>query len=68
MLLRLAFIESKRRTALLESGRLRRVLVFKSRLPRMHRLGWTGPMSTSSQCFAWFIWTAQCGPTELKRI
>jgi hypothetical protein len=40
MLLRLAFLESERRTAIRESGWLARVHVFKKRLPMMHRAGW----------------------------
>lgn len=39
MLLRLAFLESERRSAILESGWLRRVYVFRKRLPMMHRAG-----------------------------
>jgi hypothetical protein len=69
MLLRLAFLESERRSAILESGWLRRVHVFRNRLPRMHRAGWTGPRSTSSQAFAWFVFDrSNPGLTELRRI
>jgi hypothetical protein len=35
---------------------LARVHVFTRRLPRMHRHGWTGPRSTSAQCFCWYVW------------
>jgi hypothetical protein len=69
MLLRLAFLESERRTALLESGWLRRVYVFRKRLPRMHREGWTGPRASSAVAFAWFCWDRNNpGATELLRI
>jgi hypothetical protein len=40
MLLRLGFLESERRTEILESRALARVHVFRNRLPRMHRAGW----------------------------
>ena len=56
MLLRLAFLESERRSPILDSGNLARVHVFKNRLPMMHRSGWTGPRATSSIPFAWFCW------------
>jgi hypothetical protein len=69
MLLRLAFLESKRRSAILESGWLRRVHVFRNRLPMMHRAGWNGPRASSAMAFAWFCWDRMnSGPTELRRI
>src|SRR5207249_4847064 len=37
MLLRLTFIESERRSAILDNGLLARIHVFKNRLPMMHR-------------------------------
>jgi hypothetical protein len=69
LLLRLAFIESVRRTALLEHSGLRAVHVFRRRLPRMHRDGWRGPRASSSMCFAWFCWRrGYRGPVILDRI
>jgi hypothetical protein len=69
MLLRLAFLESERRSAILDSGWLARVLVFRNRLPQMHRAGWTGNYSNSGMAFAWFVWDkSHTGPTELHRI
>jgi hypothetical protein len=69
MLLRLAFLESERRSRILDSGTLARVHVFKRRLPMMHRDGWTGPRATSAIPFAWFIWDrAHQGPPVLHRI
>jgi hypothetical protein len=69
LLLRLAFLESVGRTALLEDSGLRRVLVFRRRLPRMHREGWDGPKASSSMAFAWFCWRrGYRGPTTLTRI
>jgi len=69
MLLRLAFLESERRRDILDNGSLARVLVFRNRLPMMHRDGWTGPKASSSTAFAWFIWERDhTGPTELHRV
>lgn len=69
MLLRLPFLESARRTAIIEGGRLARVHIFRQRLPRMHRGGWRGHEASSSMCFCWFVWDrAHQGPTELRRI
>jgi len=69
MLLRLAFIESERRSNILDRGQLARVLVFARRLPMMHRANWTGPRASSAIPFAWFIWDrAHNGPANLSRI
>ncbi|MDE2020698.1 MAG: class I SAM-dependent methyltransferase [Patescibacteria group bacterium] len=72
MLLRLAFIESERRRAILDCGRLARVHVFRNRLPMMHRAG-RGTMvaktNSSAMAFAWFVWDHEHrGPTEMHRI
>jgi hypothetical protein len=56
MLARLAFLESERRTRILEGGTLARVHVFRRRLPMMHRLGWDGPRATSATAYAWYVW------------
>ena len=69
MLLRLAFLESERRSGILDKGRLKRVYVFRERLPMMHRAGWNGPRASSALAFAWFCWDREHrGPTELHRI
>ena len=70
MLLRLAFIESQRRSPILDTGHLARVHVFRKRLPMMHRANWFGPeIHNSGMAFAWFVWDrAHKGPTELHRI
>lgn len=70
LLLRLAFLESKRRTTILESGQFARVLVFRKRLPMMHRDGWAGPkISSSSVAYAWFEWSqTHHGPATIERI
>ena len=69
MLLRLAFLESERRSHILDGGQLARVHVFRNRLPMMHREGWEGPKSGNSMCFAWFVWDRDHdGPASLNRI
>lgn len=77
MLLRLNFLEAgnertvsgRARLMCLDGGRLARVLVFRSRLPMMHRDGWSGKKATSSVPFAWFCWHAgHTGPTTVERI
>src|SRR5262249_19394210 len=56
LLLRLAFLESIRRSDILERRGLARVHVFRKRLPMMHRNGWSGPRTSSAIPFAWFCW------------
>jgi hypothetical protein len=69
MLLRLAFLESERRSEILDGGYLARVHVFKRRLPMMHREGWTGNKAGNSMAFAWMVWDrSHTGPAELHRV
>jgi hypothetical protein len=69
MLLRLAFLESEGRSSILDGGFLARVYPFRDRLPMMHRDGWTGPKSTNTIAFAWFVWERDWNrPTEMRRI
>jgi hypothetical protein len=69
MLMRLAFLESERRSGILDSGQLARVHVFRDRLPMMHRDGWAGPKASSAVAFAWFVWDRNHrGPTVTNRI
>jgi hypothetical protein len=69
MLLRLAFLESERRSHILERCGLARVRVFRNRLPMMHRGGWEGRKANSAMAFAWFVWErSYAGPTMLRRI
>jgi hypothetical protein len=69
MLLRLAFLESVRRTEVLEKSGLARIHVFRNRLPMMHRRGWDGPKASSAMPFAWFVWCrGHTGPTTIDRI
>lgn len=69
MLLRLAFMESSRRSHILENCGLARIHVFRRRLPMMHRDGWEGRKANSGMAFAWFSWDrAHRGPTEIHRI
>lgn len=69
MLLRLAFLESVRRTNILEKSGLARIHVFRNRLPMMHRRNWVGPKASSAMPFAWFVWCCgYTGPTTIDRI
>jgi hypothetical protein len=69
LLLRLAFLESIRRSEILERRGLSRVHVFRRRLPMMHRDGWSGPRASSAIPFAWFVWARDHhGPTVIDRI
>jgi hypothetical protein len=69
MLMRLAFLESERRSPILDGGQLARIHVFKNRLPMMHRAGWAGPRASSAIAFAWFCWDRNHrGPTIIDRI
>jgi hypothetical protein len=69
MLLRLAFLESERRSPILDDGRLARIYVFRNRLPMMHRDSWNGPLASSSIPFAWFVWSGgHQGPATINRI
>ncbi len=69
MLLRLAFLESVRRTYVLEKSGLARIHVFRNRLPMMHRKDWNGPKASSAMPFAWFVWErGHTGPTTIDRI
>jgi hypothetical protein len=69
MLMRLAFLESERRSPILDRGQLARIHVFRNRLPMMHRAGWTGPRASSAIAFAWFCWDRDHrGSTVIDRI
>lgn len=76
-LLRLTFLEAgnpateagRARLFCLDRGHLARVLVFRNRLPMMHREGWEGPKSTSTTAFAWFVFDGDHdGPATIQRI
>lgn len=69
VLLRLAFLESERRTPILDSGHLARVHVYRKRLPMLHRDGWEGRKANSGMAFGWFIFSRyHAGPAQLHRI
>ena len=69
MLLRLAFLESVRRSDILDGGQLARVHVFANRLPMQHRADWTGKRASSAIAFAWFVWSQHHkGPATIDRI
>jgi hypothetical protein len=67
MLLRLNFLEGQGRTDIID--RLARIHVFADRLPRLHRIDWTGKRSTNGTAYAWLIWDdTHVGPTTIDRI
>jgi hypothetical protein len=69
MLARLAFLESEKRTDILENRGLARVHIFRNRLPMMHRDGWIGPRASSATAFCWCVWEREHrGPATLHRI
>ena len=69
LLLRLAFMEARRRTDILEDAGLARIHVFDRRLPMMHRSSWTGKKANSGMAFAWFLWErGYRGPATIDRI
>jgi len=68
MLLRLAFLESVKRSDILDNAGLARIHVAKERLPMMHRALWAGPRASSAIPFAWFCWSrGHQGPTTIDR-
>jgi hypothetical protein len=69
MLGRLALLESERRSSVLEGRGLRRVFVFRKRLPMMHRDGWQGRRGNSGMAFCWLQWQrGYRGEPVLQRI
>ena len=52
---RIQFLESETRADLFDAGKLVRVLVFRNRVPRMHRIDWTGKRSSPAMTLAWFV-------------
>jgi len=69
MLLRLGFLESERRTSILEDRGLHRVHIFRNRLPMIHRDQWQGRKASSAVPFAWYRWDRRySGAPEVHRI
>src|SRR5262249_55539049 len=69
MLARLALLESERRSSVLEGRGLRRVLIFRKRLPMMHRDGWQGKRGNNGMAFCWVQWRrGYRGEPVLRRI
>jgi hypothetical protein len=69
MLCRLTFLESQRRSAILDTGMLAAVHVFVERLPFMHRDLWSGPVASSAIAYAWFVfWRNHNAPATVDRI
>jgi hypothetical protein len=56
LLLRTNFLEAAERLPFFTAHPPTRVWIASSRLPMMHRYGWTGPRAPSNTCHAWFIW------------
>jgi hypothetical protein len=52
---RIQFLETEERAELFDSGMLAKVWVFRHRVPRMHKVGWTGKRSSPAMCLAWFV-------------
>jgi hypothetical protein len=66
---RIQWLESQGRADLFDSGTLARVHVFRSRVPRMHRVGWIGKPSSPAMCLAWFVFERDHrGPPALRWI
>lgn len=74
LLLRLNFMEGGQRDPVRDrilspGGGLRRVYVFRERLPMMHREGWDGPEAGSKVTHAWFCWRQKYrGKAQISRI
>jgi hypothetical protein len=66
---RLAMLESRRCTEILEHSGLARVHIHRERLPMMHRDGWAGKKANSAVPYAWFTWVrGYIGPILVDRI
>lgn len=72
LLARIQLLEGIRRTKVIERSGLRRIYVFRERLPMMHKKGFLeagGKPSTSTMAFAWFCWRrGWTRQTSVKRI
>lgn len=53
---RLQWLESKARKHLFTDEPFSKLIVFSSRLPRMHRYDFTGDGNSSMMAFGWYIW------------
>ena len=52
---RIQFLESEARADLFDAGKLVRILVFRNRVPRMHRTDWQGKRASPAMTLAWFV-------------
>lgn len=67
LLLRLQFLEGKKRKLLYAKHPPKLIWVFSFRLPRMHRFGWKGKKGGTVLAFAWFIWQkGYTGETQVR--
>src|SRR5215831_2639730 len=55
LLQRVQWLESDSRADVFDSEKLVRVHIFRNRVPRMHRVDWTGNRTTASMLLAWFV-------------
>jgi hypothetical protein len=55
LLQRIQWLESDSRADIFDSGKLASIHIFRNRVPRMHRLDWTGKRSSASMMLAWFV-------------
>jgi len=53
---RLQYLEGIKRKSIFENSNLSKVYVFSRRVPRMNRLNYSGPKSSTMIAFAWFVW------------
>jgi hypothetical protein len=56
LLLRLGWLEGRARRKFFLANPPVRIWVFSSRLPMMHRHGWTGPKAASAIAHCWIVW------------
>jgi hypothetical protein len=52
---RIQFLESETRAGLFDAGKLARVFIFRNRVPRMHKEGWTGNRASPAMMLAWHV-------------
>jgi hypothetical protein len=52
---RIQFLEGDNRADFYSAGKLVRILIFRNRVPRMHKAGWTGNRASPGMTLAWFV-------------
>lgn len=67
LLLRVQFLEGRKRVEMFSKYPPKYVLIFSWRIPRMTQFGYKGNSSSSMMAFAWFVWEkGYKGPTTIK--